>query len=215
MPECWYEPAACKDDDYLYSICTSKKPYFMIYVYESIRAEYKKYIKDTEIKCNVLTRKSVKEAAEEGLIPDFIEKYEKYLPVSDGPCTMNRICHYVENIFDNYKIEQKAIHGDFDNSFMKNGVPVQSDTREKLLQLAERYCEEYHVFKRSASHTRREYRTESMWLKKKYRDLGKMICPDDRERLDIVLDLDFDNKFLWNCAGDLVINRLREINDNI
>ena len=211
MPEYWYEPAACGENDYLYSICTSKKPYFMIYIYETLRAEYRRFMEAVESDCNIQYGSSVAEILQQGN-EDFARYYNKKNPVSDGRCTMNRICHYMEKVFEEYKVEQRQSL-DWSSDFMKYGAEVSEDARAKLMKLAETYCAEYSIFKKASNHTKTHYRDESQWLKKKYRDLAEMACPDEKERLDIVLDLDFDNKFLWNCTGHLIIKRLKELNE--
>ena len=211
MPEYWYEPAACGEDDYLYSICTSKKPYFMIYIYETLRAEYRRFMEAVESDCNIQYGSGAAEILQQGN-EDFARYYNKKNPVSDGRCTMNRICHYVEKVFEEYKVEQRQSL-DWSSDFMKYGAEVSEDARAKLMKLAETYCAEYSIFKKASGHTKTHYKDESQWLKKKYRDLAEMACPDEKERLDIVLDLDFDNKFLWNCTGHLIIKRLKELNE--
>ena len=211
MPDYWYTPASCNGDDYQYSICTSKKPYFMMYVYESIRAEYKKYLKNADEECRIVYGKPVEEVLAEGKETEFINKFYHYSPLSNGHCTMNRICHYVEGIFSEYKQKQDT-KSHFDNSFLKYGVIVDTDTKNRLIDLAKSYCQEYSAFRKKGFNTRNNYHSEAMWLKKKYRDLGEKICPDEKKRLDIVLDLGFENKFVWNCVGKLIIQRIREVN---
>ena len=51
MPSRWYNMRACADDRYLQSICAYRKPYFMIYIYEETKRDYKKYIKESNDKC--------------------------------------------------------------------------------------------------------------------------------------------------------------------
>ena len=48
---------------------------------------------------------------------------------------------------------------------------------------------------------------------------AKEICPDDDERLNIILDMCYGYKnnkqFCWDCIGDLILKRLEEMeNDN-
>ena len=48
-----------------------------------------------------------------------------------------------------------------------------------------------------------------------FKDLIIDICPNDDERLDIVLDLCYgknsNKKFCWDMVGDLIIKRLEEL----
>ena len=174
MPEYWYEPAACGEDDYLYSICTNKKPYFMIYIYETLRAEYRKFIETADADCNIQYGSAATEILQKGKDEDFIRYYNKKNPISDGECTMNRICHYMEGVFSEYIHEQRQSLN-WSSDFMKYGVEVSEDTKLQLMKLAETYCAEYSVFKKANNHTKTHYRDESQWLKKKYRNLAEMV----------------------------------------
>lgn len=210
MPEYWYEAAACGDDDYLYSICTNKKPYFMIYIYDRNRYEYNGYIKLQEIECNRRYNLSLKEVLEQRIDDNFINRYYKYMPVSDGNCTMNRICHYIEKVFADYRFKQASLPP-LDLSYLKYDIPVQSEIKKEIIWLANRYVLEQRENKSGIDKTKSEKIYIRNWLERKYIRLSRQICPNEKELLNIVLDIGFNSSFTWDCAGGLIIQRLEEL----
>ena len=52
-------------------------------------------------------------------------------------------------------------------------------------------------------------------MKQYYKEMAKEICPNDDERLNIILDMCYGYKnnkqFCWDCVGDLIIKRLEEL----
>ena len=51
-----------------------------------------------------------------------------------------------------------------------------------------------------------------------YYNAAKEICPNDDERLNIILDMCYSYKnnkqFCWDCIGDLICKRLEELNND-
>ena len=74
----------------------------MIYIYEEAKRDYKKYIKESNNKCNALYNCSLQDlyANTSNLSDDqkkFLFWYEFKMPVGMGNCSMNKICRYVES----------------------------------------------------------------------------------------------------------------------
>lgn len=212
MPEYWYTRQACGDDDYLFSICTDKKPYFMIYIYDRNKYEYINYVKNKEIDCQRNYQKNLADVLAEGVETDFIKNYYKYMPVSDGKCTMNRICHYVEKVFEDYKFEVSTLPP-FDLSYLKYDIPVSSEIKEQVIWLANQYVLEMRDCKYKQDQTKNNKIEIMNWLDRKYIHLSRQICPNENELLNIVLDIGFESSFTWNITGSLIIRRLEELND--
>jgi len=213
MPDYWYTPAACKGDNYQYSICTYKKPYFMIYVYDDYKRAYNDYIKNREIIAHRDFNKSLAEVLEEETETEFIEYYNKGMPFGMGPCTMNRICWHIEKLFKHAKIELRA-NGKFDYTFLKYDAPVTSDIVSEMKKLEFKYNDELANFKRM-SNTREDKHNKRYTIKKRYRRLTQQLCPNEKERLNILLDLNYSqsksHQFMWDCGGDLIIKRIQEL----
>jgi hypothetical protein len=91
------------------SLLCDKHPYFFIYLYRDTYKKYKNYFDGYDKACKIqfgmgleelknLTRKDKNQR-------DFLDSFNKYLPVNDSDCEMNRICHYMETI--NFNIKKK------------------------------------------------------------------------------------------------------------
>ena len=222
MPNHWYNHRSCGDDEFQKSICADKKPYFMIYVYEQEKSEYTKYIKDGDKKCKVLYGMTVTELRDkENKTEDEIEFlmwFDRLMPVGMGDCAMNRICKYIETIFDDKKIELKA-NSDFDHNLLKAKRRCTEKHREELCELAKEYSLRVSLFKtkkgRLSKFEREEKRT---MMREWFYNKAKEVCPNDDERLNILLDLCYEYKnnkqFFWDCVGDLMIKRLEEMKCN-
>ena len=116
-----------KDDDditkaekYKYnSMVVKKKPYFFIYLYNTLMNEYKKYEKNfnaislTHFGVPIKHLLKKKEHTEGEM--SLIRKYRKYSPVLETDCIMNVLCKEIENIeFDiKYKPNKISLLSDF------------------------------------------------------------------------------------------------------
>lgn len=113
MPKEWYDKSACKfkEEDttedmdrkeFNASICVNKKPYFFMYNYPQLKREYQKCIKNAEMKAYLTFHKNYETLVNSPLDTlneeelKFLDDVERQIPVFDAPCTMNRICKYVE-----------------------------------------------------------------------------------------------------------------------
>ena len=52
----------------------------------------------------------------------------------------------------------------------------------------------------------------------RFKDRASEICPNDDERMNIILDITYGYKgnrqFCWDCIGDLIIKRLEEMKED-
>ena len=233
MPDYWYAIKACGDDKFLQSVCIDKKPYFMTYVYDDYRQKYKKYIEDCNRKCIREFSISIEELynIDTTLLTEdqklFLEWYERKMPFGMGDCAMNKICLYVEKSFEGYKSKLKQTN-DFDYNKLKVKRRCTEEHRQGLLELCNEYVEMIASYKLSKFHNnkytmivdispddkldgmeRREY------MQLKFYNAAKEICPNDDERLNIVLDMcygsDNNKQFCWDVIGDLICKRLEEM----
>lgn len=120
-PKTWYNRKAIAESDmtddekeFQMSICADKKPYFMQFIYPALHKSYKDYVRNTNMKSIFLFKKDVselKETPEHELSEDekiFLRNYEKYNPVTEYPCVMNRICWAVSEELDRYISKTRA-----------------------------------------------------------------------------------------------------------
>lgn len=98
--------------DFYNRILADKKPYFFKYKYKALNKELNEYDKKHDELAQLHYSKSLKEIKAQDphtLTPEeqtFLYYYEKFLPVVDSDCVMNKICKYIENI--DFHIKQKV-----------------------------------------------------------------------------------------------------------
>lgn len=220
MPSTWYNMGACKDNRYLQSICAYRKPYFMIYVYDDTKRDYKKYIKESNDKCYAIYNCSIKDLyANKNSLTDeqleFLFWYEFKMPVGLGDCSMNKICRYVEEQLDGYKSHLHR-QSTFDYNTLKVKRRCTEEHRQALRQLEQYYCECVKEYKSKKHLDKGESNKDRHHLYKKINQEAKDICPNDDERMNIILDITYGYKgnkqFCWDCIGEDIIRRLEELN---
>lgn len=234
MPSYWYHYGACKGDKFLQSVCTDKRPYFMIYARDDYRAKYNKYISATDERCLVNLGLSLDELInkyENGEVlsdpeHNFLMWYYRRLPFGMGACSMNKICWHIESEFSGYKIGLKR-NSDFDYTVLKVKRRCTKQHKEQIEELMDSYIRHINLFKHHAANqgikdpiiynedTQKRALGRQL-MASQYRKKARAICPNDDERLNIVLDICYgENKnkmFCWDIVGDLICTRLEELN---
>lgn len=227
MPKSWYNFKEC-ENDLDRSLCADKKPYFFIYIYDYIKSDYDNYIKNNNDKClrrfnmtyEELENKENKTEEEE----NFIYWYNKQMPVGLGECAMNKICWYVEEQFKNYKINLKH-SSDFDYNVLKVNRRCTEKHRQELFELIELYIQKIREYKSNKSKKKKSNNSDKEdksnnrgYIRKTFKKMAKDICPNDDERLNIVLDMCYgcnnNRQFCWDVIGDLIIKRLEELKND-
>ena len=219
MPSSWYNMMACADNRYLQSICAYRKPYFMIYIYDETKREYKKYIKESNDKCHTIYNCSIQDLYDnkDNLTEeqkDFLFWYEFKMPVGTGDCSMNKICRYVESQLDGYK-SQLHRNSNFDYNELKVKRRCTEEHRDSLRKLEQEYRECVREYKAQKHFDKGESNKDRKFLYKKFHKEAMEICPNDDERLNIILDITYgyngNKQFCWDTIGDLICKRLEEI----
>lgn len=100
-----------KEKQLLNSLICEKHPYFFTYLYKSTRSKYKKWKKNYETSCQTRWNLTINDLIECDNKDDeqiaFLERYYKTCPVIDNDSAMNMLCHYMEDIKKNIKINIK------------------------------------------------------------------------------------------------------------
>lgn len=235
MPESWYNNLYNKISDsdsnsdkekklFYQSISAEKKPYFMNYVYPQQMKKYQKYQKNSNIQCLSIFGISLDELLHKPDKTDeeqnYVDWYYKKNPVTDYNCVMNRLCHAVENEFNNYNFSSNA-NNEFDYSIMKCGIEYSDATKKQLNDLYKDYLKEYQEFAISAKQSRTD--TDDVIIYKfnlieKYKRKCIEICPNEAELCEILLDLCYtknsSKKFVWDICGDQIVRNLLLYKDN-
>ena len=232
MPSYWYNFRGCEKNEYLQSLCVEKKPYFMTYVYEDYKREYKKYMNTSNTKSMTLFGITLQELLEKPFKnteeETFLYWFHKKMPFGMGQCAMNRICWYVEKEFENYQSNLKH-NGKFDYNTLKVKRRCTEEHRKQLLELSQYYADCVAAYKKRKSNntkendndlnnTKDDILSKREYMKSYFRKKAFELCPDDNERLNIILDLCYGYKnnkqFCWDCVGDLIIKRLEELTND-
>lgn len=205
-------------------ICAPYKPYFMRYVY----ADLNKNINDFE-KGNA--RNSVRRFAHRGIrsldglkamkrktkeIREFLSHEETDRKIGENDCTINRICRHFEEAFPSY--QQMERPRDFDYRILKSNVEYAKKDYNAIYALYQEYRTELQqhmkFLRKSGYMTDDELPSTTEDFVRRFCDRAQMICPDDRELCDIVLDICYQKEgskqFAWDVAGQQIVRNLLE-----
>lgn len=217
MPSSWYQ----LDDsmtEFERRICTTKKPYFMIYVYPEQFKDYNTYIKKSNLNSQFRFGKTISELQEIPEPSDDVAEYLKYyvffMPVGNAACTVNKICYHVESelkdIPDTVKYD-----GDFDYTILKSNTPYSKQKYNEIGKIYKEYIRRVNEFMTLAKLTRistEESRINKMMMISDFARQCVIACPDDNQLADILLDMLYttNNKksFVWALCGHTIIKNL-------
>lgn len=103
-------------------IIADKKPYFFRYKYKQLAKEFNEYKKKNEENAQIHFSMTLEELMEKKRTnpedmtvaeQNFLMYYDKFLPVIDSDCVMNKICKHIEGIDFHIKQKVRSNH-DFD-----------------------------------------------------------------------------------------------------
>lgn len=234
MPESWYSRSANKiletDDDetinrkeFNLRIVADKKPYFMIYVYPNLRKEYSTYIKNADKQCLFYFGKTVAqlESATEHTDEEetFLSYYRRFMPVNTNPCVVNRICWIFENEFDDY-LSKDVRNLNFDYSILKSDAKYSKKDYDRVCSVYKEYLtkiDNFHHRARAEKMDKFDAASERQMFAEVFKSECEIICPNEKELCNIVLDMcyrtDKSKQFAWDICGDVIIQNLLENHD--
>ena len=231
VPKEWLNPKMFKieDGDDEVTICDKQinaniaaeiKPWFFIYRYSQLKSELDKYMKSVKSNCKIRFGKSLealytseyKTEEEEA----FIYNYEKYLPVSRAPGTMNRICWKIEDVFKTTDVLPSV---SFDYSILKSDVQYTQEAYGAVKQLYDEYNNNMQLFLKRKNQNELgddDVGFDVVHLKDIFINECTQVCPNDEILANIVIDLCYtSNKnktFAWDVAGEQIFNNVLKNN---
>lgn len=233
MPDTWYnwisnKFSKAKNDETKKQfwlnrkIIADKKPYFMQYIYPSERAELNKYNKTNNEKClmrfritlDELLEKENKSKEEER----FVYWYYDRMPLGTAPCTINKICKRIEELFDgNIKNTDEY----FDYSILKSDAEYTNVMFNKIKKIYEAYKKNVQNFAQFAKVERLksdDRQIQKYLLKEQFKEKCLKTCPNEDELCNIVLDLCYtksknSKQFAWDICGETFIKNLLKRNN--
>lgn len=203
-------------------IIADRKPYFMQYIYPSERAELNNYKKKNNEKCLMRFRMTLDELLEKDNKTKeekrFIYCYKNMMPLGMAPCTINRICWRIEDIFDKVLYDTSC---DFDYSILKSDVEYSNKTYNKIKKIYESYKKELQNYVQYAKSERLksdERQIQKYLLKEQFKEKCFKECPNEDELCNIVLDLCYSKsknskQFAWDICGETFIKNLLKRNN--
>lgn len=237
MPDYWYNIRKCiihEDDDEQtkrekelnLQLVASAKPYFMTYVYPTLRTENNTYIKnnnyDSIVKFKKYGVRSLKDLyAIQNKTPEmleFIRCFERFQPVGNNPCVINRICWIFENEFDGY-LSKRYSQPDFDYEIMKSHVEYSRSVYKEIEKIYEEYQRKLNNYKNQMNGKRTTFEINENYhmVLNEFRVRCEEVCSNEDELCDIVLDLCYQTnkskQFAWDVCGEKIIDNLLKQSD--
>ena len=233
MPDKWYSwisNKVSKGDNSLEKkenwfnrkLVADKKPYFMQYIYPAERTKMNEYIKKNNEKCIMRFRITLDELiSKENKTQEeekFLSCYYNRMPLGTAPCTINKICWKIEELFDNTELLN---NNDFDYSILKCDVEYSKQLYNKIKSIYDKYRREtasYMQYAKSERIKSDERQMQRYIFKEQFRKQCLEQCPNEEYLCNIVLDLcysksKYSKQFAWDICGDMFIQNLLKRNN--
>ena len=238
MPEYWYSirDNVVKDGDdedtiqeknFNMKITAANKPYFMTYVYPSLRSKNNAHLNNNDFgvarkfaKYGICTMDELRnyEPKTQEMI-DCISDFDKRNPVGSNPCVVNRICHIFENKFNQY-LTKKYVQPEFDYRILKSNVSYSKKDYNEILSIYKTYQQKVNDFVRRQKTEKidtfdaaKEKKSLSAWFRKEC----EQICTNGEELCDIVLDICYrsekSKQFAWDICGETILHNVLRNNN--
>ena len=215
--------ATIRDKEINSNIAAEIKPWFFIYRYSQLKSELDKYMKSVKSNCKIRFGKSLddlyssEDKSEEEKA--FIFNYEKYMPVSRAPGTMNRICWKIEDEFATTDVFPEV---EFDYSILKSDKLYTQEEYDVIQQLYEEYNKTMQLFLKgvkkndSSKEERDAFATQ---LVEGFSNSCSEVCPDVEVLTNILIDVCYtsnkNKSFAWDIVGEQIFNNVLKNNNYI
>lgn len=233
MPSYWYsyrDNKVTDDDDiddierkeFNKSIVAATKPYFMTYVYPSLRTQNNLYQKSNnqgvarrfwEYGIYTIQELEAYQDKTDEMI-EYLNYYYRLKPVGTNACIVNRICWLFEQTFNGYlskKFEQPA----FDCSILKSDAEYSRNDFNKIYAVYKEYLQKLELFKKKTETQKVD--VYDLWMErdvcaKWFKGECEKICPNEDELCNIVIDMLYhtenSKQFAWDVCGSVIIKNL-------
>lgn len=239
MPPYWHSMRDCRIDKednkqtiklkkFNQKIVAANKPYFMTYVYPELKKKYNNYIKNNDygvaMRFSTFGVKNIKELKEYTpktlAMANYLENYEKHMPVGNNPCTVNKICKLYETAFANVKFTKD--NTTFDYSIMKSDAVYSKKCYSRILGVYSEYrinLDKYMKNRRTEKSNSDIYYEERQKLIRIFKQKCEQICTNEDELCNIVLDICYKSErtkqFAWDVCGDVILKNILKNNGNV
>ena len=211
-PEETDDEATLREKEINSNIAAEIKPWFFMYRYSQIKTELDKYLKTVKSNCKIRFGKSLDDlyASEQKSEEEaaFIYNYEKYMPVSRAPGTINRICWRFE---DEFKTTDVLPDVHFDCSILKSDAGYSPDDYNEIKQLYDEYNKNMQLFLKQQKKNDLgddEVGFDITHLKNVFLNECSNACPNSEALANIVVDICYTSSknktFAWDIAGEQI-----------
>ncbi len=223
MPAKWHTLRQCKTDDeeetaWNRKICAFRKPYFMIYVYNASKQDYKRYINKYDQSAGMLFYHlgikgiddliSYDQKTEE--MEAVASNFEKYMPVGMNDCTVNRIARYLEKKILPLRFSYRYGDKNFNTSIYKSGIVHEKNVNiHKLKHLIDQRTKYVKKFTNDERKISADFdRSNDLFI--------QLYCLKECPDIDLLVDSLIDELystgkgqlFVWELFGDVMIRNI-------
>ena len=232
VPKEWLNPRIFKvdDGDDKAAICDKQinaniaaeiKPWFFIYRYSQLKSELDKYLKAVKSNCKIRFGKNLDalydtehKSEEEEL---FIYNYEKYMPVSRAPGTMNRICWRIEEEFVSTNVLPNV---EFDHSILKSDATYTQEEYDSINRLYDEYNKNMQLFLKGIKKNDSSKEDRDAFVAQfteEFANSCSAVCPSDEILANILIDVCYtsnkNKSFAWDIAGEQIFKNVLKNNN--
>lgn len=233
IPKEWLEPRLSKpkdDDDGSilrkkeidYNIAAEIKPWFFIYRYSQLKSDLDKYMKSVKSNCKIRFGKTLDDLCASDYRTDeeeaFMYNYEKYMPISRAPGTMNRICWKIEDEFQTVDVLPDV---EFDRTILKSDAVYSQDEYDAIKELYDEYNQNVQIFLKGIkkNETNKEEREFAIiQFKDEFANACSTMCPNSEILANIVVDICYlsnkNKSFAWDVAGEEIFQNVLKNSGN-
>lgn len=211
--------------DFLRKLVVDKKPYYFRYIYSSLDKEYRDYIKKSNSTCRKTFRVTVDElksklTKDENEI-EFLEAYNRKLPLNINPSVVNKIAWKVEKEFDLPITRDKK--SEFDYSIYQeqgNTSIATSAEKKKIKEIYEEYKSKSGQCNMVEYNNKEDSLSDVIDRDEMFKSNMYEILPDKQILLNTLLDMSYNKSTIsrgitWLIMGDLMVENMLNNNGRI
>ena len=228
VPKEWYDYKINKireDDDeetikakeFNQRILANKKPYFMIYNYDKLKAEYGKYYRANNEVCEAKFNMTIEELRDkQNKTEDEKREYEAFVsgcPVNVSPSVINRIAWHIEKHFaDKDLFDVKEFNID---KLKTPNINYSTTMYNRVKKLKEEYDNDVHIILQNMNKGYLDVENKTsinLMLREQFKDKIIDQCNTIEECCNIMIDICYSDKnskdLLWDMFGEQIIKNL-------
>jgi hypothetical protein len=149
----------------------------------------------------------------------FIYNYEKYMPISRSPGTMNRICWRIEDEFKNMDVLPTV---EYNYSIIKSDAEYTQEEYNSIEQLYDEHNKNMQLFLKGIKKNDSSKEERNIFvsqLTEEFSNACSVVCPNTEVLANILVDICYtsnkNKSFAWDITGEQIFNNILSKNGNI